>query len=132
MCRPADALGTDKEYRDKIAGLRDRLVVPGIGSWGQLLEWMHEQHNPQSPELDTPHDHHRHTSHLFAVYPGTQISVAKTPALAAAAKVLLDARGIDAGSDVREWSFAWRTALVCAAARRRKRAQHAATFFLRA
>ena len=39
------------------------------------------------------------------------MSVAKTPALAAAAKVLLDARGIDAGSDVREWSFAWRTAL---------------------
>jgi alpha-L-fucosidase 2 len=107
----ADALGTDKEYRDKIADLRDRLVVPGIGSWGQLLEWMHEQHNPQSPELDTPHDHHRHTSPLFAVYPGTQISIAKTPALAAASKVLLDARGIDAGSDVREWSFAWRTAL---------------------
>ena len=107
----ANALGTDLEYRDKIAGLRDRLVVPGIGSWGQLLEWMHEQHNPQSPELDTPQDHHRHTSPLFAVYPGTQMSVAKTPALAAAAKVLLDARGIDAGSDVREWSFAWRTAL---------------------
>ena len=48
---------------------------------------------------------------MFAVYPGTQISVTKTPALAAAAKVSLDARGIDAGSDVREWSFAWRTAL---------------------
>lgn len=107
----ADALGVDKDYRDKIAGLRDRLVTPGIGSWGQLLEWMHEQHNPKYPELDTPNDHHRHTSPLFAVYPGTQISVAKTPALAAAAKVLLDARGIDPGSDVREWSFAWRTAL---------------------
>jgi alpha-L-fucosidase 2 len=31
--------------------------------------------------------------------------------LAKAAKVSLDARGIDAGSDVREWSFAWRTSL---------------------
>ena len=31
--------------------------------------------------------------------------------MAAAAKVSLDARGIDPGSDVREWSFAWRTAL---------------------
>jgi alpha-L-fucosidase 2 len=107
----ADALGVDKEYRDKIAGMRDRLVTPGVGSWGQLLEWMHEQHNPKYPELDTPNDHHRHSSHLFAVYPGSQISVAKTPALAAAAKVSLDARGIDPGSDVREWSFAWRTAL---------------------
>jgi alpha-L-fucosidase 2 len=107
----ADTLRIDQDYRDQIAALRDRLAAPGIGSWGQLLEWMHEQHNPKFPELDTPNDHHRHTSHLFAVYPGRQISVTKTPALAAAAKVLLDARGIDAGSDVREWSFAWRVAL---------------------
>jgi alpha-L-fucosidase 2 len=74
-----------------------------------LLEWLHEQHNPAYPELDTINDHHRHTSHLFGVYPGRQISVAKTPELAAAAKKSLDARG-DTG-DVREWSFAWRTAL---------------------
>jgi alpha-L-fucosidase 2 len=107
----ADALGVDPAYRDKIAAMRDRLATPGIGSWGQLMEWMHEQHDPKSPELDTPNDHHRHTSHLFAVYPGTQISVTQTPALAAAAKVTLDARGIDPGSDVREWSFAWRIAL---------------------
>jgi alpha-L-fucosidase 2 len=106
-----DALGKDLPYRMKIAAMRDRLVTPGIGSWGQLLEWMHEEHNPKYPELDTPNDHHRHTSHLFAVYPGAQISATKTPALAKAAKVSLDARGIDAGSDVREWSFAWRTAL---------------------
>jgi alpha-L-fucosidase 2 len=107
----ADALGADKAYRDKIAGMRDRLVKPGIGSWGQLLEWMTEQHNPKYPELDTTNDHHRHTSHLFAVHPGRQISVVKTPELAAAAKVSLAARGIDPASDVREWSFAWRTAL---------------------
>lgn len=107
----ADALGVDKADRDKIAGMRDRLVTPGIGSWGQLLEWMTEQHNPKYPELDTTNDHHRHTSHLFAVHPGRQISVVKTPALAAAAKVSLAARGIDPSSDVREWSFAWRTAL---------------------
>jgi len=67
--------------------------------------------DPNNPELDTPNDHHRHTSHLFAVYPGSQISASRTPALAQAAKVSLDARGIDPGSDVREWSFAWRTAL---------------------
>jgi alpha-L-fucosidase 2 len=107
----ADALGVDKDYHDKIAAMRDRLTTPGIGSWGQLLEWMHEQHDPKYPELDTPNDHHRHTSHLFAVYPGDQISVQKTPALAAAAKVTLKARGISPDSDVREWSFAWRTAL---------------------
>jgi alpha-L-fucosidase 2 len=107
----ADALGADKEYRNRIAALRDRLATPGIGSWGQLLEWRHEQHDPKYPELDTPNDHHRHTSHLFAVYPGTQISASRTPELAKAAKVTLDARGVAADSDVREWSFAWRTAL---------------------
>jgi alpha-L-fucosidase 2 len=48
---------------------------------------------------------------LFAVYPGQQISVSQTPAFAAAAKKSLDARGTDAKSDVREWSFAWRCAL---------------------
>ncbi|HXI69771.1 MAG TPA: glycoside hydrolase family 95 protein [Verrucomicrobiae bacterium] len=105
----ADVLGVDKTYRDQIAAMRDRLVTPGIGSWGQLLEWMTEKHDPKYPELDTPNDHHRHTSHLFAVHPGRQISIMRTPELAAAAKKSLDARG-DTG-DVREWSFAWRTAI---------------------
>jgi alpha-L-fucosidase 2 len=113
--RACDELGMDQAYRGKIAALRDRLVTPGIGSWGQLLEWMSEKKGsnvvPGSPELDTPNDHHRHTSHLFAVYPGEQIRPAKTPALAGAAKVSLDARGIAPDSDVREWSFAWRCAL---------------------
>ena len=106
-----DILGIDKDYRAKLAGMRDRLAAPGIGSWGQLLEWMTEKKDPRYPELDTTNDHHRHTSHLFAVYPGHQITLAQTPALAAAAKISLDARGADPGSDVREWSFAWRTAL---------------------
>ena len=113
--KAADALGVDKDYRDQIAALRDRLVTPQVGSWGQLMEWMVEKKGTnaiaKSPELDTPNDHHRHTSHLFAVYPGAQISAGKTPELAAAAKVTLDARGIAPDSDVREWSFAWRTAL---------------------
>jgi len=111
----SDALGKDLAYRNKIAALRDRLVTPQVGSWGQLMEWMIEKKGTnaiaKSPELDTPNDHHRHTSHLFAVYPGTQISAGKTPELAKAAKVSLDARGIADSSDVREWSFAWRTAL---------------------
>ena len=108
-------LDRDREYRQRITALRDRLVGPAVGSWGQLLEWMVEKKGTnaiaRNPELDTPNDHHRHTSHLFAVYPGTQISVTKTPELAKAAKVSIDARGIDPASDVREWSFAWRTAL---------------------
>jgi len=97
----------DKDYRDKIAAMRDRLVGPQVGSWGQLLEWMTEKKN--AGELDTPNDHHRHTSHLFGVFPGREISVHGTPDWAKAAHVSLVARG-DLG-DVREWSYAWRTAL---------------------
>jgi alpha-L-fucosidase 2 len=99
----AAALGLDSAYRARIAAMRDQLVTPGIGKWGQLQEWMADR--------DDPNDHHRHTSHLYAVYPGRQISAGKTPDLAKAAKVSLDARGIAPDSDVREWSFAWRAAL---------------------
>ena len=97
----ADALGIDPDYRNKVAGMRDKLVTPQIGKWGQLQEWMTDR--------DSPTDHHRHTSHLFGVYPGRQFSLTKTPDLARAAKVSLDARG-DTG-DVREWSYAWRTGI---------------------
>jgi alpha-L-fucosidase 2 len=70
---------------------------------GPVQEWMTDR--------DDPNDHHRHTSHLFAVYPGQQIGLVRTPDFAAAAKKSLLARGEDVNSDVREWSFAWRTAL---------------------
>ena len=99
----SQALGIDAEYRAKITGLRDKLAGPKVGRWGQLQEWMTDR--------DDPNDHHRHTSHLFAVYPGQQISIAGTPDFAAAAKKSIVARGEDVNSDVREWSYAWRTAL---------------------
>ena len=99
----AKALNVDKDYARQVLAMREKLVAPQIGKWGQLQEWMSDR--------DDPNDHHRHTSHLFAVFPGHQISVEKTPELARAAKVSLDARGIAPDSDVREWSFAWRTAL---------------------
>jgi alpha-L-fucosidase 2 len=98
----ADVLG-DVAYRDRIAALRDRLATPSIGSWGQLLEWMEEK---KDKVLDTPGDTHRHVSHLFGLYPGRQISPTRTPALAAAARKSLEARG-DAGTG---WSMAWKTA----------------------
>ncbi len=92
----ADALGQDKEFRDRIAAMRKDLLKPSIGSWGQLKEW--------ETDRDDPNDHHRHVSHLFALYPGRQISMAATPKLAEAARVSLNARG-DAGTG---WSRAWK------------------------
>jgi alpha-L-fucosidase 2 len=98
----ADALGADKAFRDALATARDRLVTPKIGKWGQLQEWMTDR--------DDPKDQHRHTSHLFAVYPGHQISLAKNPELAQAAAVSLAARG-EAGDSRRSWTWPWRCAL---------------------
>ncbi len=98
----ADTLGIDQDYRDQVEVMRDRLVGPKIGQWGQLQEWM--------DDIDDPNDQHRHTSHLFGVYPGRQVSVTKTPKLAKAAAVSLAARG-SAGDSRRSWTWPWRCAL---------------------
>ncbi|SMP43849.1 alpha-L-fucosidase 2 [Neorhodopirellula lusitana] len=92
----ADILGDDKAFRDHIAELRDKLLKPKIGKWGQLQEW--------EADKDDPEDTHRHVSHLFALHPGRQITRAGTPELADAAEVSLNARG-DGSTG---WSRAWK------------------------
>ena len=89
-------LGTDAGYRAKVAEMREKLLKPKIGRWGQLQEWPEDR--------DDPKDDHRHVSHLFALHPGRQISPVKTPALAQAAKVSLTARGDQSTG----WAMAWR------------------------
>jgi alpha-L-fucosidase 2 len=96
MVEASKALDVDAEYRQKIQALRDRLMGPKIGKWGQLQEWMED--------IDDPKDDHRHLSHLIAVHPGRQISPLTSPKLAAAAKVSMNARG-DAST---VWSRAWK------------------------
>ena len=49
---------------------------------------------------------HRHISHLYAVYPGSQITPRGTPALAAAARTTLDDRLAHGGGQT-GWSRAW-------------------------
>ena len=91
-----DSLQVDPAYRNHIAMLRDRLLRPQIGRWGQLQEW--------ETDRDDPADKHRHVSHLFALHPGRQISVNRTPELAEAARVSLEARGDESTG----WSMAWK------------------------
>jgi alpha-L-fucosidase 2 len=93
-----DSLGIDTRFRDKLVDMRDKLVGPKIGKWGQLQEWMED--------IDDPNDTHRHVSHLWGLHPGRLISIRKTPKLAEAARVSLTARG-DAGTG---WSMAWKIA----------------------
>ena len=92
----ADELGDDKEFRDHIAQMRDALLKPAIGRWGQLKEW--------EIDKDDPEDKHRHVSHLFGLYPGRQVSTVATPDLAEAARVSLNARGDESTG----WSRAWK------------------------
>lgn len=95
-------LNIDAAYRATITRLRDSLLKPKIGHWGQLQEW--------AKDIDDPTDHHRHTMHLVGVYPCAEITPDKTPALANAAKVSLIARG-ETGDSAAEWANVWRTAI---------------------
>ncbi|MBZ4191422.1 glycoside hydrolase family 95 protein [Niabella sp. 3A5MI-3] len=113
----AKALNRDTGYQRKVAGLQSRLAPNKIGKWGQLQEWQTDR--------DDPDDQHRHTSHLFAVYPGRQISTTQTPELAAAAIVTLRSRSGNYGKNInkpftvastvgdsrRSWTWPWRCAL---------------------
>jgi alpha-L-fucosidase 2 len=92
----ARKMGRDDEFRRKVEAMRNRLLGPKIGKWGQLQEWAEDR--------DSRTDTHRHLSHLIAVYPGRQISPLQTPELAAAAKVSMNARG-DRSTG---WGQAWR------------------------
>ena len=74
---------------------------PGIGKMGNLMEWMIDR----DPVTD-----HRHTSHLFAVYPGNQINMEETPMLARAARRSLELRKTS-GNSLRAFAWAWRSCL---------------------
>jgi alpha-L-fucosidase 2 len=82
--------------RSKLADARSRLAPLQIGKYGQLQEWLEDY---EEQEI-----HHRHTSHLYALYPSDQISPSETPALATAARKTLERRG-DMGTG---WSLAWK------------------------
>ena len=54
--------------------------------------------------MDVPEIHHRHVSHLYALYPSRRIAPGTTPELTAAARRSLEIRGDDATG----WGIGWR------------------------
>ncbi len=94
--KACEVLGINSEFKTQAIETRDKILSPEIGKWGQLQEW--------KEDLDDPNNTHRHISHLFALYPGNQISMENTPDLAEAARISLNARG-DEGTG---WSLAWK------------------------
>ncbi|WP_406683271.1 glycoside hydrolase family 95 protein [Seonamhaeicola sp. MEBiC1930] len=86
----SEILELDTEERKIWKQIRDKIVPPKIGKWGQLQEWYED--------VDDPNEKHRHTNHLLGLAPGRQISPLTTPELAEAAKVAIKARGNGSGS----------------------------------
>jgi alpha-L-fucosidase 2 len=91
----------DADFRKAVEAKRARLAPDRIGAQGQLQEWLDDW------DAQAPDQHHRHVSHLYAVYPSEQINVRDTPDLIAAAKTSLNTRG-DMSTG---WATAWRLAL---------------------
>jgi alpha-L-fucosidase 2 len=84
-------LNTDKNFRDQLTSTLKRIPELQIGKHGQLREWGEDYDEP-SPGIG-------HVSHLFAVYPGDEITLRGTPELAQAARVSLQRRADHGGGD---------------------------------
>ncbi|MFY9154442.1 MAG: glycoside hydrolase family 95 protein [Prolixibacteraceae bacterium] len=91
-------LKVNDEFVDLVIAARDQLLEPKIGTDGRLMEWAQE-----FPEVEPGH---RHISHLFAIFPGSQLNLVQTPELAEAARKSLDYRIANGGGHT-GWSAAW-------------------------
>jgi alpha-L-fucosidase 2 len=89
-------LNMDKPFRDSLIADKKLLYPMHIGKKGNLQEWY--------KDWDDPEPHHRHVSQLFGLFPGNEVSVIRTPLLAAAAKKSLELRGDESTG----WSLAWK------------------------
>ncbi|MGQ9673978.1 MAG: glycoside hydrolase family 95 protein [Candidatus Aminicenantales bacterium] len=98
VVQAGEILGLDESFREKVMQARSRLAPMQIGKNGQLQEWLEDWGQKEKS--------HRHISHLYGLFPGNQISLQKTPELAAAARAVLEQRGLEGNG----WSSAWKMA----------------------
>ncbi|WP_052547632.1 glycosyl hydrolase family 95 catalytic domain-containing protein [Fimbriimonas ginsengisoli] len=96
VAEAAETLHVDMPLRARLMQARSRLAPTRIGKYGQIMEWLQDYEEAEP--------HHRHTSHLYALYPSNGISPDRTPELAAAARKTLERRGDESTG----WSLAWR------------------------
>ena len=90
-------LNLHPEDGQKAAEMYAKLPPLRIGKHGQLMEWY--------KDYDEAEPGHRHISHAFGLYPGTQIT-RQTPALYEAIRVSLERR-LSCGGGHTGWSRAW-------------------------
>jgi alpha-L-fucosidase 2 len=92
----AKILQTDAAFSQVLRAKYKQVAPNRIGKYGQLQEWMED--------VDDPKNQHRHVSHLWGVFPGTDITWDQSPDLMKAARQSLIFRG-DGGTG---WSLAWK------------------------
>lgn len=94
----AKVLDIDSELVTDLGKKLTQLPEYQIGSLGQLQEWIEdfEEFEPG----------HRHQSHLYALYPGSDITPYDTPELAEACKTSIKRR-LTHGGGYTGWSCAW-------------------------
>ena len=97
--KAAQALNIDKDYQLRLNTALSKLHPYKIGKRGNLQEWYYDWEDQDW--------HHRHQSHLLGLHPFSQISIDKTPELAAAASKTLEIKG----DNTTGWSAGWRVSI---------------------
>ena len=92
----AHELNIDAAFADSLEQVLSKFPPMQIGQYGQLQEWLED--------FDNPKDQHRHVSHLYGLYPSSQISASSTPDLWKACRQSLVYRGDEATG----WSIGWK------------------------
>ena len=95
----AAELGIDDAFTQETAAKLAKLAGPQVGTDGRLMEWRQE-------ELVEADPGHRHISHAFGLYPGSQFTVRGTPDLAAAVRKSIEHRVANGGGGT-GWSLGW-------------------------
>ncbi len=98
VAEASSILGVDPELRGRVLAARAKLAPLQVGRKGNLQEWIED--------WDETEKSHRHISGLWGLYPGHEISLARTPEFARASEVVLEQRGLQGNG----WSSAWKAA----------------------
>ncbi|GAA1598694.1 glycoside hydrolase family 95 protein [Kribbella sancticallisti] len=96
-----DALGLSSELAARIRAAGPRLPEISVAADGRMMEWPTDW-QPSEPD-------HRHQSHLYGLYPGSEIDPARTPEWASAVRASLAVR--TGGRPPGGWTSAWLIAL---------------------
>lgn len=102
----ADILDIDPSFRDSLQTALEMLPPIRLGADGAIREWF--------DDYEEAHPNHRHTSHLLAMYPFSQITLEKAPELAEGARKTIEKRLSAKDWEDTEWS---RANMICLYAR---------------